>query len=151
MNLKKTLLAVASFALTAMLNAASINYEVQVPGYSGAGWIKVKPELRSQLGGRVAYLPQHGGWVTDRVARGEQLQITYVPSTATERCRGGHWGGLFTFSGGYKEMGSFGQVSLPYRLRVTCPTGTTWDNVHADIQTNLGYFIKRVPIGSRPR
>ena len=89
MKLMKCLLTIALVALTTALHAASINYEVQVAGYSKAGWIKIRPELRSILGGRVANLPQYGGWVTDRVARGENLRVTITPDNRVERhCRG---------------------------------------------------------------
>jgi hypothetical protein len=89
MNRTKSFLALAALTLTTALQATNINYEVKVAGYGGAGWIKVKPELRTVLGGKVAYRPLDGGWVTDRVARGESLRISITPSTRAERrCRG---------------------------------------------------------------
>jgi hypothetical protein len=68
MKLLKFLAIVAAVAVSTGLQAAKITHEVQVPGYSRAGWVKIVPELRGALRGGVVYLPQYGGWVADRVA-----------------------------------------------------------------------------------
>ena len=147
MKFMKILLATAAVVLTTAAQAASINYEVQVAGYSGAGWIKVKPELRGLLGGRVAYLPQYGGWVTDRVARGENVRTTIAPDRAVERyCRGALVGvdaanGFFAFTG----------ARLTYSRTQRVSTNPSFDNAYVWTITEVGYFEKRVPIGSRPR
>ena len=49
MKSSKILVLLAATALTTVLQAAKISIEVQVPGYSGAGWVKVMPELRGVL------------------------------------------------------------------------------------------------------
>jgi len=132
-------------AFTAASQAARIKMECKVKGYSTAGWIEIRPG--SNTGGRV-----HGSGssaYTDRVKRGEPLRITYIADSASERCKGGSWGGIYKFDHGYQSTKDFGVVNLPYVITTTCPENPNWDNVHADIMTSRGYFYKRIPIGSR--
>jgi hypothetical protein len=135
--------------LQTAVRAADITMECKVAGYSTAGWILIVPG--SNTGGRVQYNALQKRFYTDRVQRLEPLRITYKPTSPGEACRGGRWGGLFTFSGRYKELGTFGPVPIPFRLDVICPNDPSWDNVQADIYTSKApyYFVKRVPIGRR--
>ena len=145
MNPTKFLLTAAAIVLTTALQAANINYEVQVPGYSKAGWVKVRPELRSLLGGKVANLPQYGGWVTDRVARGETLRVTITATTPAERrCRGGIVGVIAN-----NDLVSIQPVLLPATGIWNVTRNPRIDNVYLSIATESGFFDKRVPIGSR--
>lgn len=140
-----TLALLGMVAFTVAASAANIKLQCKVAGYSMAGWIDIRPG--SGTGGRVQY--ENGKAYTDRVQRGEPLRITYTAEKVTERCQGGSWGGIYKFTNGYNSMLDFGQVSLPYVITTTCPANPNWDNVHADIRTSLGYFSKRIPIGSR--
>lgn len=145
MNLKKSLLVLCSLAVGAAVHAASINFEVQVPGYSRAGWVKVRPELRALLGGKVAFLPQHGGWVTDRVSRGETMRISILPDRAREtRCRGALVG--VSAANGYAE---FGLTRLPVTGTWSVTRSPSFDNVRITAVTEAGVFERRIPIGSR--
>ena len=54
--IKHLLPMVAGLTLTSAAEAARIRFYVMVPGYSSVGWVAVRPELRSTLGGRVAYV-----------------------------------------------------------------------------------------------
>ncbi len=145
MNLKKSILALSALAVSAAVNAASINYQVQVSGYSKAGWITVVPELRGLLGGRVANLPKYGGWVTDRVSRGEPLRITILPDRPREtQCRGALVG--ISSSNG---QAAFGLVRLPVSGTWVVTRDPSFDNVHLTVFTEAGVFDKRVPIGTR--
>ena len=148
MKLTTPLLGLAALALTTALQAASISYAVQVPGYSGAGWIHVKPELRYVLGGRVAYLPQYGGWVTDRASRGEPIRTIIAPDRAPER-----QGSIATISlkvNGTAVIPPF-QAPLTFVGYRTVSTNPNADNISVSAQTAAGTFEQRVPIGTRPR
>ncbi len=141
-------LGVSTLALTTAIQAASINYAVQVPGYSSAGWIPVKPELRFVLGGRVAYLPQYGGWVTDRASRGEPIRTTIAPNHAPER-----QGTIATITLKVNGRAVIPPFSAPltfvgYRSVSTDPNA---DNITVTAKTVAGTFEERVPIGTRPR
>ena len=144
-NLLKTLVTAAALSIAAAASAASISFEVQVPGYSTAGWIKVKPELRSVLGGKVRYMSQYGGWVTDRVSRGEYVRTTIRANKPAERyCRGSYVGidasnGFFAFT----------NVILDYSNTKKVSSDPSFDNVYVWAITEAGYFEQRVPIGSR--
>ncbi len=132
--------------LSGSAKAATIKMECKVVGYSTAGWIEIR--TGSGTGGRVQR-DSLGRSYTDRVQRGEQLRITYSPDSPSEVCKGGKWGGIFKFDHGFRSTSDFGRVKLPYTLTVTCPKDPNWDNVQADILTSRGYFVKRIPIGSR--
>ena len=145
MKFTKSLLAVTVVALTTALKAASINYEVQVAGYSTAGWIKVRPELRGILGGRVANLPQYGGWVTDRVSRGENLRISILPDNRVERkCRLSLVGVIAN-----NDLVSLQGALLPVTGVWNVTRNPNIDNVYLAVVTETGLYEKRVPIGSR--
>lgn len=139
------LAAMALSVVSATTQAAGIKIECRVSGYSTAGWIEVR--TGSNTGGRVQR--DSSGYYTDRVQRGEPLRITYLPQTLSERCQGGSWGGIFKFDHGYRASQTFWSVPLAYVISTTCPTDPNWDNVQADISTNLGYFVRRIPIGTR--
>jgi hypothetical protein len=125
--------------------AATIQMETKVAGYSGAGWILVVPELRSQLGGAVRYDSSRRRWVTDRVSRGEPLRVTIRPTTSTERCRNGALTGIYSANGTF----TFNGVALPYQTTTSVSRDPSFDNVHVWLVTSSGWFDKRVPIGSR--
>ncbi len=147
LKLRGALLLLTAFAGTASSEAASIRYDVKVVGYSSAGWIKVVPELRSLLGGRVAYLPQYGGWVTDRAARGEPIRTTISPNRAPERQ------GTQVFVGlrvnGRDVIQPF-PATLTYSNVRQVSTDASVDNISVWTTTPAGYFETRVPVGSRP-
>lgn len=139
--------AVGSMLLATASNAATINMECKVAGYSSAGWIKIIPG--SNTGGRVQK-DASGVPYTDRVQRLEPLRITYT-AKGTERCSGGYYGCILKFTGGFQSFAAFNQVPLPYTMVVTCPGDPAWDNVIAGISTSMGCFVSRVPIGTRPQ
>lgn len=145
MKTAKTLLALAALTLTYGLQAAKINFEVQVPGYSSAGWIKVLPELRSRLGGKVAYLPQYGGWVTDRVSRGEVLRTTVAADRSVERSSQGAIVGVDASNGYLRFVGA----RLTYVRTQRVSLDPRFDDVYIWAFTEGGYFEKRIPIGRR--
>jgi hypothetical protein len=145
MRIAKTLLTLALLTFATGLQAARINFEVQVPGYSSAGWIKVLPELRSRLGGRVAYLPQYGGWVTDRVSRGEVLRTTITADRLAERSSRGAIVGVDSSNGFIRFTGA----RLTYSRTQRVSLDTSFDNVYVWSFTEAGYFEQRVPIGRR--
>ena len=139
------LLAIA-MATVAQAQAANIILQTKVANYSQAGWIRVVPELRNKLGGRVAFLAQYGGWVTDRVQRGEPLAVTVQPTTRAERsCRGSFIGvdasnGFFAFT----------KARLPYSRVQSVSRNPAFDDVYVWVISEAGYFETRIPIGSRP-
>lgn len=145
MKLLKFLAIVAAVAVSTGLQAAKITHEVQVPGYSRAGWVKIVPELRGSLRGGVAYLPKYGGWVTDRVGRGEMLRTTFVADRSGERsCRGALVG-----IASPKEVINFSCTRLSYSLTERVSRDARLDNIFAWAITEAGYFEKRVPVGTR--
>jgi|GEM_PF-1097244 hypothetical protein len=144
MKSSKILVLLAATALTTVLQAAKISIEVQVPGYSGAGWVKVMPELRGVLKGRVAHLPQYGGWVTDRVSRGEMMKTTFAADRPIERNGRGALVGVAAI--GFCE---FNCVRLPYSRVERVTRDAKIDNVFAWTVTEAGYFDRAVPIGAR--
>jgi hypothetical protein len=134
-------------------HAAKIKMEVKVAGYSTAGWILVVPELRSVLGGKVRNIPEYGGWVTDRVQRGETMRLTISPSTSTERCQKGAWTGVYSKTDP-NQLFTFAAVTLPYVNTATVTLNPLADNVYAYVITQSDkngclLFEKRVPIGTR--
>jgi hypothetical protein len=144
MNFIKVLFAVATLAV-ATTQAATLTFEVQVKGYSGAGWIGVRPELRGVLGGKVAYLPQYGGWVTDRVARGESVRISILPRTAQEgRCKVAALGvnSNSTFAG-------LAILPLPAVATWQVSQDPSFDSVRMAVNTAFETTEHRVPIGTR--
>ena len=145
MNLMKSLLALSAIALTTTLHAASINFEIQVAGYSKAGWIKVMPELRGVLGGKVANLPQYGGWVTDRVARGDTLLITITPDSKVER----HCQGSVVGVGANHNVVDIERIMIPFTGLLYVSDNPNFSNVIVAVATETGLYEKRVPIGSR--
>lgn len=135
----------AGLALHSAAEAASIRFYVQVPGYSSAGWIAVRPELRSLLGGKVAYIPQYGGWVTDRVARGEATGTTVLPDRAGEtwcRCTVSGW----QIPGGSAWYYSNPMGGMYLGVVSTSPSVVA---VQAVASTSAGTFAAQVPIGTR--
>lgn len=145
MKLPKFLAIVAAAAVSTGLQAAKITYEVQVPGYSRAGWVKIVPELRGALRGGVAYLPQHGGWVTDRVGRGEMLRTTFVADRSGERSGRGALVGIASPKG----VINFSCTRIGYSLTERVSRDARLDNIFAWAITEAGYFEKRVPVGTR--
>lgn len=148
--IRKSLLvlsAVSALAATDAAQAASIKFEVRVPGYTGRGngWVLVLPELRSQLGGRVQWDNSRGCYITDRVSRGEEIRTTINPSTGGEYCHNGAFAGIYAQNGVF----SFRQVGLPYSLSNSVSRDPSFDNAYVWVVTTAGYFEKRVPIGSR--
>jgi hypothetical protein len=147
MKITSALLGLAALTLTASLEAASIKYAVLVPGYSTAGWIQVRPELRSLLGGRVAYLPQYGGWVTDRAARGEAIRTTIAPNRAGEGQ--GTLAAITLKINGVPVIPTF-TAPLTFVGYRTVSTNPNDDNISVTASTGIGApTVERVPIGSR--
>ena len=145
----KSLAGLLALTFVTAIQAASIEFAVKVPGYPAAGWITVKPELRNMLGGRVAYLPQFGGWVTDRASRLEPIRTTILPNRAAERP-----GSLATIS-----LKSNGANLIP-TFRAPIPLVNSdfkvsgdpkVDNITVSAVTAAGTFEQRVPVGTRPR
>lgn len=152
--LRPALLAVAALSLLASSSrAASITLETKVPGYSSAGWILVVPELRNQLGGRVRYDPARGRWVTDRVARGENMRISILPTTAQERRQRIALTGVGPRA---SEEVDLNLVLLPYvnpNFRVSL--NPAYDNVDVNVVSGpwrgpWTLSSLRIPIGTRP-
>ncbi|MGV3773772.1 MAG: hypothetical protein ACO1QB_12780 [Verrucomicrobiales bacterium] len=156
--MKKTLMTiigktVAGVALVAAISgatvakAANIVIETAVPGYRG--YALVIPELRAKLGGRVMWDSTSGRYITDRVARGEQLKISVTPSNRKETgCRSGAIAGVHAQNGYF----NYGAVRIPLNdARWKVSKDPRMDNVHLWVITNAGYFEKRFPIGNRPR
>ena len=149
-NLVGKMALVAGAALAVMageLKAANIAFATKVAGYPSAGWIQVKPELRSVLGGRVAYMPQHGGWVTDRVQRGEQIRVS-VTNERGERafCQDISIAGVVASNGFARAA----LVKIPFTANFTVLNNPSFDNVTVITITDR-VTSRRVPIGSRPR
>jgi hypothetical protein len=142
--IRPTTLALLGLTLvTTASRAATITFETKVKGYSSAGWIQVKPELREKLGGRVAKIG--GVWVTDRVQRGEDLRVSIRP-IGRERCHNGSLSGVHAANGFFK----WAAVSLPFVKTTKVSNDPSFDNVYVWTYTTSGYFEKRVPIGSHP-
>ena len=129
-----------SMALVSAAKAANIKMECRVAGYSTAGWIEVRPA--SNTGGRVQR--DGSGYYTDRVSRGEPLRVNFLP-TGAEYCYGG------ALTGAYWDSGSTGIAAawLPFAMSGRLTTNPGVDNVHVWVYTNMGYFNKRIPIGTR--
>lgn len=146
-SLLKVLALAAGLLVAHATQACQIDFYVVVPGYSSAGWIAVRPELRSQLGGRVAYLPQYGGWVTDRIARGETFYSVFSANRTGERtCLNGGVSGV-EVPGGTVTFAN--RIMLYYRGDVAT-RNTGFDSAYAWTTTEAGFFNRRVLIGSRP-
>lgn len=137
---------IAAVVLTsAASQAATITLQVQVKGYSSAGWVLVRPELRSVLGGKVAYLPQHGGWVTDRVARGEAVRLNITPSSPREeKCKVAVLGVNIN-----NAFAGVQAVPLPCVGSFVVSSDPRVDSVRMAVNTAFGTTEYRVPIGSR--
>lgn len=146
-SLFKVLALAAGLLASQSIRASQIDFYVLVPGYSSAGWIQVRPELRSLLGGRVAYLPQYGGWVTDRIARGETFYSVFSPNRTGERtCLRGAISGVDVTGGTV----TFANRTMVYLRGDIAARSASVDAASAWTITEAGYFERRVPIGSRP-
>jgi len=125
--------------------AASFKLECIVPGYPG--YVIVKPELRSVLGGRVRWNPSLRAYETDRVQRGEKLRVTISANKAGELCRNGAIVGVTAANG----TAFFNVVALPYvETRFGVSPNPSFDEVYLKAYTTAGYFEQRLPIGRRP-
>ncbi len=146
--LKPRLLAILAFITFGVLgeaSAASFKLETIVPGYPG--YVIVKPELRSVLGGRVRWNSSLRCYETDRVSRGERLRVSINPTTSGERCQSGAIAGITSSNG----TAIFQAVRLPYvETRFGVSTNPSFDNVHLLAFTTSGRFEVRLPIGRRP-
>lgn len=127
-------------------DAASFKLETIVPGYTG--YVLVRPELRSVLGGRVRWNAALRCYETDRVARLEKIRLTVSPSSKNERCQNVAYAGISSSNGFFSGLVP---VLLPYvESRFAVSSNPTFDNVIATVSTSTGVYQTRLPIGSRP-
>lgn len=140
----KMILAALVSLIAPHADAASFKLETLVPGYTG--YVLVKPELRSVLGGRVRWNAALRVFETDRVSRGEKIRLTISPSTSRERCQRVAFAGVSSSNGFF----AFAPVTLPYvENRFGVSTNPSFDNVIATAYTTSGVFELRLPIGRR--
>lgn len=120
--------------------AQDIRYHCKVKGYTG--WIRVDPGCKS--GGKV--IRNGSDQVTDRVQRGEDLQITIADSK--NKCRVDIVEAFVSVD--KKFVGSF-ILLTPFVSTGICPLNANVDNVVIGI-TNLitnKKVVRRIPIGKR--
>lgn len=149
-KMKSTIKTAIACAVLAQLSlpkaeAARFKLEVRVPGYSS--YAVVKPELRSQLGGRVRWNSSIGSFETDRVARGETIRVTLIPTTSGERCHNLGIMGIIANNDAINVAVGF----MPYTASGWVVTyNPAHDNVRLAALTTAGVFDMRMPIGRRP-
>lgn len=140
-KLSQLTLALFTVAATSIAaQAQDIKYHCKVRGYSG--WVRVDPGCNS--GGRV--IRTGSGFVTDRVMRGEPLQVTLADSR--DRCRI-DLVAAFVSSNGRLQAGAV--LFTPFVGQGVCPTNVNADNVEISL-TNLvtgRQVSRRIPIGTR--
>ena len=124
--------------------AAIIKVQVRVPGYTqrGSGWTLVLPELN--LGGKVVWDVGRGSYVTDRVSNGEYIQITVSPSVPAETLAR-----RIQLIGARSTTGLQSWFNVPLPFVIICTPLPQNDKVWVSVLTNLGYYERRIPIGSR--
>ena len=129
----------------AQVKAADFVMETKVAGYSKAGWILVVPEMRARLGGAVRFDAARNRYITDRVSRGEPVQVTILPSTLSECVYRISIVGLTQDNTVKSGVFTF----LPARGTYTVSKDPNFDNVGFYAVTTSGVFQKRIPIGTR--
>lgn len=146
------LLTVAGLVLfgATQVKAAEIVMETKVPGYSKAGWVLVVPELRARLGGAVVFDALRNRYVTDRISRGDEVQLTILPTNIRESVT--FWGGRplswigLTYTGNLTELTL---QRLPSKFTFHVSNDPAFDEARLFVSNRVGSCEKRVPIGSR--
>jgi hypothetical protein len=122
-----------------------IKFHVKVAGYSNR-WIRVDEGCKS--GGKV--LQRNGEYVTDRVMRGEQVQISIDDKSFTRKC---HCSFLLEAKVIKNNKTVFKEnIEIPFKREYTLPDDPQFRNVVIEVADDIakgGKVSRRLPIGKR--
>src|SRR5207237_211116 len=135
-NLLKNVKVSLAIALTTLLlgslqyaSAATIKLEVKVSGISS--WVLVKVGAWPRYGGRVIWEPSIGSYVTDDVARGENIRVTASPTPGEDLALVGIW-----CESKQRYVTGLNAVYLPYVMpNYVVPYDPSMDFFYVDVCT----------------
>jgi hypothetical protein len=122
-----------------------IKFHVKVKGY-GDRWIRVDPGCKS--GGKVIH--KGDDYVTDRVMRGETMQVSIDDKSFTRACDCS-----FTLEAILKKNNRVDfrrEISIPFKQEFKVPNDPQFSNVFVEVLdpiANDGKVSRRLPIGTR--
>lgn len=139
--------ALLAFAGAALLvsTASGATAEMWVKA-RGTTWAWLVPG--SNTGGKLVWNAQYCRYITDRAARGEQMEVWFDTSTAAERYNpriSRVWRSSTVDSPPLSPRWN----TLPSYVSFTVPVNPAADNNHIHITTASGTFSTRIPVGTR--
>ena len=150
-NIIRTLCRPAALALTGLAllattsQAASIDLFVYLHGDDMA---LVVPG--SKTGGRFVYSHYYGGYITDRVQRGEKVWAYLTPTTTAEMKNPVIKRFWRTSDADSKDIGCYSAKLPMCSYDFTIPTNPFCDHNSLHLTTASGTFTMGVPVGTRP-